>query len=216
MSNENYLEREKEEREFKKQQQLVKFNELRNNSNEGRRYMSAFFNTIKKDETNAKAINEAIEYVTKDEFRKRGEGLYIFGACGTGKTHLACCIINQLMYAGIACKINTIDNIKAEIVSSGFNQGGALSIINLYSYIPVLVIDDLGTEQFTFNGEANLLQSHIFTIINNRYKNMLPTIYTSNLSLEELQQKGLHKKITDRIYETSHSIIELKGKNRRI
>lgn len=213
MSREEY---EAEEREFRKQQQLSKFYELRNNSGEGKRYINAYFNNIIRDNTNDKAIREAYDYVMKDEYRKNGEGLYIYGSCGTGKTHLACCIINQLMYAGIPCKINTLDNIKAEIASSGFSQGGANTIINIYSYIPVLVIDDLGTEQFTYNGEANLMQSHLFSIINNRYKNMLPTIYTSNYSLEELQQKGLHKKVTDRIYETSHSIIELNGKNRRI
>ncbi len=216
MSQENYEKWLKEEEALKRQQDLIKYRELAKNSNEGKRYYNANFNTIIKEQNNLNAIRVAVDYVNNAEYRDKGEGLYIYGDCGTGKTHLACCIINHLMAKKIACRINTLDNIKTEISSSGFSQGGSNAVVNFYSNIPVLVIDDIGTEQFTFNGEANMMQSQIFSIINNRYKNMLPTIYTSNYSLEELQKKGLHTKITDRIYETSHAIVELKGKNRRI
>lgn len=192
------------------------FNRLRTESNIGKRYYEASFNNLIKEQVNEKGINTICDYIKSDKYIKNGQGLYLFGSYGTGKTYLASCIMNHLMYNGVPCKINTLDNIKNEIMSSGYVQGGSERVVNAYSYIKLLVLDDIGTEQFTYNGQANAMQSQIFSIINNRYKNMLPTIYTSNYSLEELQKKGLDTKITDRIFETTVAFIEIKGANKRI
>ena len=203
---------------FKAQEdkKLQRYRELLSMSNIGRRYIYAWFTKLIREQENENAIMSAQEFVKDPKFINNGLGLYLYGDCGTGKTHLACCILNALMYNGVPCKINTIDNIKSEIMSSGFQQGGADRVVNEYSWVKVLVIDDIGTEQFTYNGQMSSIQQQIFSIINNRYKNMLPTIYTSNYSLEELQKKGLEKKITDRIFETTSAFIEIKGKNKRI
>lgn len=182
----------------------------------GARYTNAFFNKAIITNENKKAYELVNTYAKNPKERNNGNGLYLYGECGTGKTFMAGCIMNSLMLKGVNCKINTIDNIKTEIISRGYKQGGAQAVIDEYSNVDFLVIDDLGTEQFSYNGEANYIQSQLFSIINNRYKNMLPTIYTSNYSLEELQKKGLHPKITDRIFETSCAIIKLEGRNYRL
>ena len=91
------------------------------------------------------------------------------------------------------------------------------NILEKISNIDFLFIDDLGTEKVTRNGEDNWLQDKIFEILNKRYNNKLPTIFTSNYSLEALDtQRGLMEKTVDRILEMSSAIIKIEGESHRI
>ena len=93
--------------------------------------------------------------------------------------------------------------------------------IHRYYDVDLLIIDDLGTEILQKNGEDNWLQEQVFDIINKRYNNHKPTIFSSNHSLNELvQERGMMPKTVDRIMEMSTAIIKVNGasyraKNRR-
>lgn len=82
-------------------------------------------------------------------------------------------------------------------------------IIEKYSEIEVLFLDDIGTEKTT-----DWAQQTLYTIIDRRYREKLQTTITSNLSLNELSDKT-GDRITSRIAEMC-KIIELKGKDRRL
>jgi hypothetical protein len=72
-----------------------------------------------------------------------------------------------------------------------------------------LILDDIGTEK-----PSEWAQQNIFLIIDRRYETLRQTIFTSNLSLDELSER-LGDRITSRIAEMC-KVIELKGKDRRI
>lgn len=72
----------------------------------------------------------------------------------------------------------------------------------------LLIIDDIGSEKFT-----EWVRERLVSIINTRVSNGLSTIYTSNLSPEELKE-GLEERIASRILGYS-GVIEIKGSDRR-
>lgn len=156
-----------------------------------------------------------------DDALEKGYGIYIYGNSGTGKTHLTACICNELINQYRQCLFTNFFEI-SKLIRSTYNRNTeAEGIIKRICEIDFLFIDDLGTEILRKNGEDNWLQEQVFDIINKRYNNEKPTIFSSNYSLNELiEQRGMMEKTVDRIMEMSTAIIKLNGasyraKNRR-
>ena len=60
------------------------------------------------------------------------------------------------------------------------------------------------------------MQEKIYDIINRRYANKMPTIFTSNYSIQDLiNDRGLEVKTADRIAEMSNAVIKLEGTSYR-
>ena len=153
---------------------------------------------------------------------ENGYGIYIYGNSGTGKTHLTACICNELINQYRQCLFTNFFEISKLIRSTwGRNNTEAEIVIRRIGEIDFLFIDDLGTEALQKNGEDNWLQEQVFDIINKRYNNKKPTIFSSNHSLSELiTSRGMMQKTVDRIMEMSTAIIKVSGdsyraKNRR-
>lgn len=164
-----------------------------------------------------KAFHRCRKYCeVADQVLEKGYGIYLFGASGTGKTHLTACICNELISTYHQCLFTNFFEI-SKLIRSTFNKNiEAESIIKRICEIDFLFIDDLGTELLKKNGEDNWLQEQVFDIINKRYNNRKPTIFTSNYSLNELiKERGMMQKTVDRIMEMSHAIIKLEGKSYR-
>jgi len=111
-----------------------------------------------------------------------GDGLYIEGTNGTGKTHLAAAIALQLIREGIPVICKTANDLLMDIKKS-FDGEGAQEyvILDIYKQVDLLIIDDLGKEQCTDWGMSTL-----YSILNDRYEDMKPTIVTTNYSTENL------------------------------
>ena len=150
------------------------------------------------------------------EILKKGFGIYLWGDKGTGKTHLTGCMANDLIKQYKQVLYTNFFEISKSIRSTFKGNGNEADIINKIANVDFLFIDDLGTEKVTKDGEDNWLQEKIFEIINKRYNNMKPTIFTSNYSLLELvQERGMLDKTVDRILELSTAIIKIEGKSNR-
>ena len=81
--------------------------------------------------------------------------------------------------------------------------------------IDFLFIDDFGTELVTKNNEDLWLQEKVFEVINKRYNNNKPIIFTSNYSLRQLiEERGLADKTIDRINEMCE-VMKLEGTSYR-
>ena len=115
--------------------------------------------------------------------KKERNGLFLTGSYGTGKTHLACSIANQLMERGTPVICMTMIDLLARIKSSFDSSDNATEadIMRLYEEIPLLIIDDIGSEQPTEWGNTT-----IYSIINARYEAYMPTIITTNYTGEQL------------------------------
>lgn len=136
-------------------------------------------------------------------------GLFLHGSAGTGKTYLAVALLKEM--GTPRRSFITAPGLLLKIRSS-FKEGAGHTeeeVINHYGSISPLVIDDLGVEK----SSEFALQS-LYLIIDKRYSEEAPTIFTSNLSLSDIAIK-IGDRIASRIAEMCQ-IVELKGKDRRL
>lgn len=121
-------------------------------------------------------------------------GLFITGPMGTGKTHLAAAIANQLMREGTAVicmtMIDLLERIRQTyekhkpLLPYGAVEVSEAKLLHKYKTVPLLIIDDMGKEPAT-----KWAVSKIYAIINARYEAYLPTIITTNYTDSELVRR---------------------------
>lgn len=131
----------------------------------------------------AKAYRISKEYA--DNFAAHsanGDGLYIEGTFGTGKTHLAAAIAIQLMEQGKIVIFKTADDLLRDIKAT-FDESGReeQKVLARLKGCDLLVIDDLGKEQATDWSTAKL-----YSIINDRYECQKPIVITTNFNEDDL------------------------------
>ena len=152
-------------------------------------------------------------------------GLYIFGGPGVGKTRLAHIISYRLLYDRYeemknghrlyprkAASFYSVNNIlRREKRDFDLSLEYRVGLVNEILENPprILILDDIGAEKAT-----DWAVETLFVIINDRYEKMLPTIYTSNLSLQQLGET-LGDRIASRIA-GSCALIDLGNKDRRV
>lgn len=129
------------------------------------------------------SYNIAKEYADNwKEHKSNGDGLYIEGTNGTGKTHLAVAIALQLIEKGVPviCKTSgdLLLDIKRTFDTCGVSEA---EVLDVYKNVDLLIIDDLGKEQC-----SDWSISTLYSIINDRYENMKPIIITTNYNADDI------------------------------
>lgn len=148
---------------------------------------------------------------------KQGLGMYIYGDTGVGKTILTACIRNYLIDKFVPVLFTSFIKISGKLREIYANGGNEEDFITRLSHIDLLIIDDVGTELVSKSGENSWMQEKIYDIINGRYINKKPTIFSSNVSLVDLVTKcGYNKKTVDRMGSLSTAKIELHGISYRL
>lgn len=130
-----------------------------------------------------------------EQFRAKGMGLYICsGTKGSGKTMLACCLLNEITrrYKGSVKFVNILDFL--EMTKKGFN--GEDVEVQAIHQASLLIVDDIGVQM-----AKEWIDTVLYSLINHRYVNRLPTIYTSNVPVEALK---MDDRIIDRIGSTTY------------
>ncbi|MFQ6099781.1 MAG: ATP-binding protein [Anaerolineae bacterium] len=117
-------------------------------------------------------------------FAENPEGwLVLKGGYGCGKTHLAAAIANECVERGQPVLFITVpdllDHLRASFAPSSPTEYDAR--FEEVCTVPVLILDDLGTESST-----PWAQEKLFQIFNYRYNARLPTAVTTNRELEEI------------------------------
>lgn len=125
-------------------------------------------------------------------------GLFITGPKGTGKTHLAAAIANQLLREGTGVICMTMLDLLTAVKNTYEQQrgrgGSEYEVLQTYTKIPLLIIDDVGKEPAT-----EWAVSKIYAIINARYEAYMPTIITTNYTDSELVRRLTPKETGDQI-----------------
>lgn len=165
------------------------------NSGMNTRFLRRTFDTFEVTKENQRAARVCKQYA--DTFREKmpskdtdpgRNGLFITGPKGTGKTHLAAAIANQIMQegTGVICMtmIDLLDRIKETFAQRRTGEATEGDILTTYKEVPLLIIDDMGKEPPT-----EWAVSKIYAIINARYEAYLPTIVTTNYSDSELVRR---------------------------
>lgn len=122
------------------------------------------------------------------------KGLYLHGSFGSGKTYLVTALLNEL---------NLAKNVSIEIVyfpealrtlKEDFDLFGYK--MNRYQNVDILLLDDIGAEKVTDWGRDEVLG----TILQARMEKKKTTFFTSNLTIEELEQNlSLTKTSVDKV-----------------
>lgn len=133
-----------------------------------------------------------------------GRNLALIGNSGTGKTHLACAVANHVMRnCGGTARFLSISDLNRLIrESKRFDATVSESeMIDTLASHDLLVIDEIGIQSGT-DAESRA----VFDVFNERYQRMVPTIFLSNLSLDDFQA-ALGMRIIDRIKEGGGEIL---------
>jgi DNA replication protein DnaC len=112
--------------------------------------------------------------------------LVLLGTYGCGKTHLAAAIANVCLKRGVPVLFVAVPDLLDEL-RAAYSPDSPESYAERFEQVrdtPVLILDDLGTE----NGTP-WAQEKLFQIFNYRYLNRLPTVITSNHALEEMEPR---------------------------
>lgn len=164
-------------------------------------YQTKDFATFFQDtESQREAFNMAERFVNGWEKAKAGGyGLLFLGGCGTGKTHLACAIMLELMerYLSVYPRYYKVSEIFSAVRST--YQTGVITneeeMLKFFSSIQLLVIDEVGIQKGS-EAEKRIL----FSILDNRVTSNKPTILMSNLG-----PKALAELLGDRLYDRVRS-----------
>ena len=104
------------------------------------------------------------------------------GPTGTGKTHLAVAAVLTFAQAGHPIAFITVSELLNTLRKATFIDTD-LNTLEAMKSVPLLVLDDMGTERTTAFAEELL---HL--IINHRYEHAIPTIITSNLTPKRISE----------------------------
>lgn len=142
--------------------------------------------TIKNVYTDDKNRVEVIKYFKyfMDHYddTEKPKGVYLYGSFGTGKSYLIAALFNELAKKDISCAIVYVPEF-LRLLKSSFDS----DYEDKYNYIkkvPVLLLDDIGAENLSQWSRDEILG----TILQYRMDEKLPTFFTSNLDLNQLEE----------------------------
>ena len=168
---------------------------------------------------NEMAVKVAKDYTNKSIEKMQNDGLIITGESGVGKTHLAASIANKLIEND---KIVLMGNLTMllDLIKETFgdNTKSENELIELYSNVDMIIIDDLGTEKI-----SQWALEKLYTIIQNRNENRLPIIITTRFNKHGLierfsqsQDEQLVDAIISKLYQMCYGITLKKVKEKEL
>lgn len=146
-----------------------------------------------------RALGAAKELVERFKKNPYGLGLLLTGPVGSGKTFLAAAIANALTENGYQVLFLVVPDLLDELRSTYDKRAEKteLDLLDSAREIPFLVLDDLGAHNYT-----EWTRNRLYSIINFRMNEQLPTVITTNLSLSELEEY-LSERTTSRLLQMS-------------
>ena len=180
--------------------------------------LDANLKDIYKDDSKRTPIIKYFKEFITDYDSKDTKGLYLHGSFGSGKTYLISALFNEMARRNVRSIIcyypEFLRSLKASFNTSFDERFNALK------KVPLLLLDDIGAENCSNWSRDEILGP----ILQYRMEEHLPTFFTSNLTLEELEKNlsittsGVDKVKARRIVERIKQLtvdLELISKNRR-
>ena len=182
-----------------KEDKYIKY--LKETSGIDKKYESVTFSSCSLNKFNEKPLKLCKRYALSfDKMLSNNQGLLLWGDVGTGKTHAAVCIADYLISQKIPVLMTSLHKIISEIEAREEPEN---VIISRLEKAKLVIFDDLGTERDT----AYALEK-VYRIIDNRNSSGLPMIFTTNLSLKDMQDEEdlRYVRIYERILEVCYPI----------
>ncbi|HMJ33813.1 MAG TPA: ATP-binding protein [Baekduia sp.] len=149
-------------------------------------------------------INQAAVYAVRrytsqiDERLDQGEGLWMFGGHGTGKTTLAMLVSKAAISAGHSVAIYSLPRLLAEIRRT-FDEGSPITqtqLIDQLTAVDLLHIDDVGAES-----TSPWVLEQLYAIVNARYEAKKAIVVTTNLNEREELAEQIGARTVSRLEE---------------
>jgi len=141
-----------------------------------------------------KRRNLRMAYEAARAFARRPNGwLILMGGYGCGKTHLAAAIANECVERGESVLFVVVPDL-LDHLRAAFGPHSEEPFDERFESVrsaPLLILDELGVQATT-----PWAQEKLYQIINYRYNSRLPTVITSNCTLEELDAR-IRSRLTD-------------------
>ena len=152
-----------------------------------------------------------------DSISKNGYGLYLYGDIHTARTYAAC-VANAIIEKGREVYFRKLNDILSEIQKS-YNKKNATDIdpMEKYSNAGFLIIDNIGMEDYQKYGrDTNFVQDKVAMLVDNRYANKKPTMFTSCFDFNSLAEKrGMNEIAVQSIMNLSTRCFEVRGETQR-
>jgi DNA replication protein DnaC len=161
----------------------------------------------------ADAVDAMLSLFTPVRFSKRppSEIIAMIGPRGTGKTHLACALVNLFLCCADGPHqtrrplYRRASDMFTALKSTYSKKGGAeetqAEVIEQWAAAPLLVMDEIQVRSDTAWEDQTLTN-----IIDQRYGEMLPTVILSNLSLDPFL-KSVGDSVASRLTESGQIIV---------
>ncbi len=155
---------------------------------------ASFKKIYKDDKARLPIIKYFKEFMEEYAKEKKGKGLYLTGSFGSGKTYLIASLFNELAKKGTKSALIYFPELLRNLKSSfGSDYEEKFSYIKK---VPLLLLDDIGAENVTPWGRDEVLGP----ILQYRMDENLPTFFTSNLTLLELENNlSITASTTDKV-----------------
>lgn len=180
------------------------------------------------------ALNKCQAFVQKGlDLIKQGNGLFLQGPVGTGKSHLAVACLraivenninhfgtpssdNQIcgepVYDGLCCSmISVVDllNTLRESFSTDIYRAPARRILHRSRTDAIVILDDIGAEK-----PSEWVEEQLYAIIDLRYRMQRSTFFTTNCTLKQLEGQ-IGGRVVSRIFEMCEGV-KVGGKDWRM
>ena len=150
-------------------------------------------------------IRELLNFIEayKTDSTTYHKGLYLAGPFGVGKTYMMGALANELSENGIETTLVNVPTYSAEIkqaIATNTVEAKLVSIKNT----PILVLDDIGAEM----NSAWFRDEVLMVILQHRMLQELPTFFTSNFTIDQLEAHFAHSNKGDQELLKAKRLIE--------
>ena len=180
---------------------------------------ASFKNIYKDDKLRLPILKYFKEFMANYKKEDKPKGLYLHGSFGSGKTYLIAALFNEMAHKEVQSVLVYYPEFLRNLKSS-FNTDYEEKFETIKK-APLLLLDDIGAENETTWSRDEILSP----ILQYRMEENLPTFFTSNLNLDELEKffsitsQGIDSIKARRIIERIKQLTideELISKNRRV
>jgi DNA replication protein DnaC len=160
------------------------------------------------------AVEEIRRYLANlTENLARGNGVWLYGDAGTGKTTLAMLVSKTVLDAGCSVAIYSLPKLLARIRRTYESEPGGDSYLAFFerlTSVDLLHIDDLGAEK-----RSDWVLEQLYALINERYETQRSILLTTNLDEGELKEQIGRRTVSRLVEMCGDCMIPLHGEDRR-